>query len=211
MVSLMDIIVLTLLVAFIVKRLYAVFGTNPKKDKMRIIIKTNDPQIKDKVLEAFAEINNNSNISVPENTDITSKIPNFNKNSFLAGAKRVFELVLAAFNSGKLDGIKNLVSSKIFNALNLAVEKRNADNFSSEVDFIGFDSAEIKNVKLLKNSVKIVVNFVSQQVNILKDKDGNVVLGDENFVQKISDTWTFERPLNDVSNSWTLVSTKKSA
>ncbi|MBR1841541.1 MAG: TIM44-like domain-containing protein, partial [Alphaproteobacteria bacterium] len=51
----------------------------------------------------------------------------------------------------------------------------------------------------------------SQQVNILKDKDGNVIIGDENFVQKISDTWTFERPLNDVSNAWTLVSTKKSA
>ena len=211
MVSIMDIIVLTLLVAFIVKRLYSVFGTNTKEDKMRIIIKSNDPQIKEKVMQAFADIQNNGNAIKPENQDITAKIPNFNKNSFLAGAKRVFELVLAAFNSGKLDGIKNLVSTKVFNALNAAVEKRIADNLSSEVDFIGFDSAEIKNVKFLKNSVKIVVDFVSQQVNILKDKDGNVIIGDENFVQKISDTWTFERPLNDVSNAWTLVSTKKSA
>lgn len=211
MVSIMDIIVLTLLVAFIVKRLYSVFGTNTKEDKMRIIIKSNDPQIKEKVMQAFADIQNNGNAIKPENQDITAKIPNFNKNSFLAGAKRVFELVLAAFNSGKLDGIRNLVSTKVFNALNAAVEKRIADNLSSEVDFIGFDSAEIKNVKFLKNSVKIVVDFVSQQVNILKDKDGNVIIGDENFVQKISDTWTFERPLNDVSNAWTLVSTKKSA
>lgn len=211
MVSIMDIIVLTLLVAFIVKRLYSVFGTNTKEDKMRIIIKSNDPQIKEKVMQAFADIQNNGNAIKPENQDITAKIPNFNKNSFLAGAKRVFELVLAAFNSGKLDGVRNLVSTKVFNALNAAVEKRIADNLSSEVDFIGFDSAEIKNVKFLKNSVKIVVDFVSQQVNILKDKDGNVIIGDENFVQKISDTWTFERPLNDISNSWTLVSTKKSA
>lgn len=211
MVSIMDIIVLTLLVAFIVKRLYSVFGTNTKEDKMRIIIKSNDPQIKEKVMQAFADIQNNGNAIKPENQDITAKIPNFNKNSFLAGAKRVFELVLAAFNSGKLDGVRNLVSTKVFNALNAAVEKRIADNLSSEVDFIGFDSAEIKNVKFLKNSVKIVVDFVSQQVNILKDKDGNVIIGDENFVQKISDTWTFERPLNDVSNAWTLVSTKKSA
>lgn len=211
MVSIMDIIVLTLLVAFIVKRLYSVFGTNTKEDKMRIIIKSNDPQIKEKVMQAFADIQNNGNAIKPENQDITTKIPNFNKNSFLAGAKRVFELVLAAFNSGKLDGIRNLVSTKVFNALNAAVEKRIADNLSSEVDFIGFDSAEIKNVKFLKNSVKIVVDFVSQQVNILKDKDGNVIIGDENFVQKISDTWTFERLLNDVSNAWTLVSTKKSA
>lgn len=211
MVSIMDIIVLTLLVAFIVKRLYSVFGANTKEDKMRIIIKSNDPQIKEKVMQAFADIQNNGNAIKPENQDITTKIPNFNKNSFLAGAKRVFELVLAAFNSGKLDGIRNLVSTKVFNALNAAVEKRIADNLSSEVDFIGFDSAEIKNVKFLKNSVKIVVDFVSQQVNILKDKDGNVIIGDENFVQKISDTWTFERLLNDVSNAWTLVSTKKSA
>ena len=211
MVSLMDIIVLTLLVAFIVKRLYAVFGTNPKKDKMRIIIKADDPQIKEKVMQAFTEIKSNRDAAQTKDEDITSKIPNFNKNNFLAGAKRVFELVLSAFSNGKLDGIKNLVSTKVFNALNLAVEKRKAESLSAEVDFIGFDSAEIKNVKLLKNSVKVVVDFVSQQVNILKDKDGNVILGDENFVQKISDTWTFERPLNDISNSWTLVSTKKSA
>ena len=211
MVSFFDLIVLTLLVAFIVKRLYNVFGTNSKDSNLRIIIKANDPQLRQKVMQAFNDLKTEKNIETSQNNDITDTIPNFNKNNFLTGAKRVFELVLAAFNTGNLDTVKNLVSTKVFNALNLAIEKRKAENLSAEVDFIGFENAEIKNVKLLKNSVKIVVNFVSQQVNILKDKDGNVILGDENFVQKISDSWTFERPLHDRNNSWTLVSTKKSA
>ncbi|MCQ2734434.1 MAG: Tim44/TimA family putative adaptor protein [Alphaproteobacteria bacterium] len=210
MVSIMDIIFLTLLVAFIVKRLYSVFGANTKESKLRIIIKPHNPQIKENVIPAFVDIKEAKDLLESNSQDITAKIPNFNKNSFLSGAKRVFELVLSSFNSGNLNNIKNLVSPKIFNALNSAVEKRVADHLSSEVDFIGFDSAEIKSVKFLKNSVKIVVDFVSQQVNILKDKDGNIILGDENFVQKIADTWTFERPLNADAASWKIVSTKKS-
>ena len=61
----------------------------------------------------------------------------------------------------------------------------------------------------MKNSVKIVVEFVSEQVNLLKNADGEIIEGDENFVQKITDVWTFERYLNAKNNNWVLVSTKK--
>jgi predicted lipid-binding transport protein (Tim44 family) len=64
---------------------------------------------------------------------------------------------------------------------------------------------------MLKNSVKIIVDFDSEQINILKNADGEVVEGDENFVQNITDVWTFERSLNAKSKNWLLVSTKKSA
>ena len=82
---------------------------------------------------------------------------------------------------------------------------------SAEIEFIGFDKTEIKNVKFLKNSVKITVEFNSEQINILKDCKGEVLEGDENFVQKITDIWTFERSLNAKNNNWILVSTKKNA
>ena len=63
--------------------------------------------------------------------------------------------------------------------------------------------------KILKTQAKVAVHFVSEQVNLLKSADGEIIQGDENFVQKIDDVWTFERDLNKKSNIWLLSSTKK--
>ena len=56
---------------------------------------------------------------------------------------------------------------------------------------------------------KIVVKFVTEQINLLKNSAGEIVEGDENFVQKITDVWTFEKDINSASKIWLLVSTKK--
>ena len=135
----------------------------------------------------------------------------FNKEMFLQGARRVFELVLNAFSRGDLLPVKDLVSKKVFEAINGVITERKENNITSEVDFICFDKSEVKDVKMLKNSIKVVVEFVSEQVNLLRNAKGEVVEGDENFVQKITDVWTFERMLNAKNNNWVLVSTKKTA
>lgn len=220
--SFVDIIFLMILVAFIITRLYSVFGSNGSEEKVRVIVKPLDKNAEKKLMENISKVikesNKNDNkadivdfdsLSEPEKS--LAKIPNFNKETFLRGACRVFEMVLQAFSSGNITGIKELVNKKIWEALNQVINFRKENNLSSEVDFICFDKSEIKEVKLLKNSAKIVVEFVSEQINILRNEKGEVIEGDENFVQKITDIWTFERTLNAKNNQWVLVSTKKSA
>ena len=219
MVSMFDIIFLTVLVAFIISRLYSVFGSHGREENLRIVIKPIDENT-EKNLEKMAEaqiittedmVQNSETSSLSETDKLLATIPAFNKAGFIKGACRVFEMVLQAFSSGELDKIKSLLSKKVYDAFFAAYNYRRENNLTSEVDFICFDKSEIKDVKLLKNSVRIVVEFVSEQVNILRNGDGVVVEGDENFVQKITDTWTFERSLNAKNKNWTLVSTKKSA
>lgn len=220
--SFVDIIFLMILVAFIITRLYSVFGSNGSEEKVRVIVKPLDKNAEKKLMENISKVikesNKNDNkadivdfdsLSEPEKS--LAKIPNFNKETFLRGACRVFEMVLQAFSSGNITGIKELVNKKIWEALDQVINFRKENNLSSEVDFICFDKSEIKEVKLLKNSAKIVVEFVSEQINILRNEKGEVIEGDENFVQKITDIWTFERTLNAKNNQWVLVSTKKSA
>ena len=83
-------------------------------------------------------------------------------------------MVLKSFSLGDISSIKNLVSKKIFTSLEETIASRKEQNLTSEVDFICFDSCDIKEVKKLKNSVKIIVEFVSEQVNILKDVEGEL-------------------------------------
>lgn len=222
MVSFIDIIFLMIVVAFVVTRLYAAFGTRGDDKNVRVIIKSLDKDSENKLAENIvqiiketqkeektAEIVDFEQLSDQDKT--LAKIEEFDKKSFLQSACRVFEMILQAFSAGNIESIKGLVSKKIWDALNQIIAFRKENNMTAEVDFIGFKKSEIKDVKLLKNSVKIVVEFESEQVNILKNDKGEVIEGDENFVQQITDVWTFERSLNAKNKNWLLVSTKKSA
>lgn len=218
MVSFVDVIFLTILVVFIASRLYGTFGSHGDKKNIRVIIKPLDDKTDVQVMENIAQLINDDKeefISAVKNTkgedNILSKIADFNKEKFLESACRVFEMILQAFSSGNIENIKGLVSKKIWDAFNQVLAFRKENNITSEVDFICFKKREIKDIKLLKNSVKIVVEFESEQINILKDAAGQVLEGDENFVQNITDVWTFERLLNAKNKNWILVSTKKGA
>lgn len=220
--SFVDIIFLMILVAFIITRLYGVFGSNSNEEKIRVVVKPMDKEAEKKLMDNIAKVIKESKQEQEKESETVNfenlseldknlmQIPDFNKDNFMRGACRVFEMVLHAFNSGNITGIKNLLGKKIWDALNQTINFRKENNITSEVDFICFDKSEIKDVKLLKNSAKIAVEFVSEQINILKNSDGEVIEGDENFVQKITDIWTFERALNAKNNQWILVSTKKS-
>lgn len=221
--SFVDIIFLMILVAFIITRLYGVFGSNSNEEKIRVVVKPMDKEAEKKLMDNIAKVIKESKQEQEKESETVNfenlseldknlmQIPDFNKDNFMRGACRVFEVVLHAFNSGNITGIKNLLNKKIWDAFNQTINFRKENNITSEVDFICFNKSEIKDVKLLKNSAKIAVEFVSEQINILKNSDGEVIEGDENFVQKITDIWTFERALNAKNNQWILVSTKKSA
>ena len=216
MTSFIDIIFLMIVVAVIFTRLYRALGTKSDNKNIQIVLKPVNKETEKQLIE---NVNNLINPIKSQKIDIESltgidrdlaNIPNFDKNNFIRGAQKVFELVLKSFSLGDISSIKNLVSKKIFASLEETIASRKEQNLTSEVDFICFDSCDIKEVKKLKNSVKIIVEFVSEQVNILKDVEGTVIEGDENFIQKITDIWTFERLLDAKNNNWMLVSTKKS-
>ena len=214
--SAFEFIILLFIACALFFRLYKVFGTDGNERKVKIILKPVDKSTEKQILENISQLmeNKNKRIEVCNAQTDEKQAPKedeFNKEVFLSGARKVFELVVSAFNQGDLTPVRELMSKKVYDAFNQVITNRRSDEITSEVDFICFDKSEIKDIKKLKNTVKVVVEFVSEQVNLLKNKQGEVIEGDENFVQKITDMWTFERPLNAKNNLWTLVSTKKHA
>lgn len=203
-----DLIFLFVLVAFLAVRLYGVFGKGEDGKNVRVILKSVNKNDGDAVNNVVQIVK--AQETVDKNAALKDEAE-FNKEMFLQGARKVFELILQAFSKGELSQIRELVNKKVYEAFDSALAERKEKNMTSEVDFICFDKSEIKDVKFLKNSIKVVVEFVSEQVNLLRNAQGEVVQGDENFVQKITDVWTFERMVNAKNNNWVLVSTKKTA
>ena len=218
-----DIIVLLVVVVIIYQRLKGLLGTRPEGTESRKISdedadKIFDIIMKDAQKEIEAEKKQNSTgqkapeeaVNLTEEEKIFRRIPGFDKETFLNGAKRAFEIILEAFNKGDTETLEMLVSKDLLKKFQAVIEQRRSEGITSETDFIGFDETEIQKAQITKNDIAaITVKFVSQQVNMLKNAEGRVIEGDEQYIQNITDVWTFEKALASTNPNWLLVSTKK--
>lgn len=208
----LDIIFLLVLVIFIFSKLKSVLGTGAEETKVIMINKEQFEKIYKEVkktveseLEESPEMENLS----PLDRDL-AKIPNFNKKGFIAGAQKAFELILSAFSKGDSKTLSGLVNKELLKKFESVIKERQEQGITAETDLIGFVETEVESVHFTADEhVNLVVKFVSEQVNLLKNAEGEVIEGDENYVQKISDVWTFEKSLNPKVSNWQLCSTKK--
>ncbi len=208
----LDIIFLLVLVVVIFSKLKSVLGTGGEDAKVIMVPKEQFEKV-------YQELKKTTHSNVSESVDVSelppldrdlARIPNFNKNIFIKGAQKAFEMILIAFSKGDLATLAKLVSKELFVKFENVIKDRKEQGITAETDLIGFVETEVESVKFVdEDKVNLVVKFVSEQVNLLKNAQGEVIEGDENYVQKISDIWTFEKPLNPRVNNWMLCSTKK--
>lgn len=215
----LDILILLLVIAVVFQKLWSILGTRPTETRpiskesaekiFDILMKENLKHSQKNTVNG-GELNAESSSELTETEKVLRQIPRFNQESFLNGAKRAFEIIITSFASGDTTTLKTLVGKNLVKKFDEIIKQRKADGITAETDFVGFNSAEIINAKIDdKSNAQIAVRFVSEQANVLKDAAGNVIEGDENFIQSITDIWTFEKSINATSPNWILVSTKK--
>lgn len=131
----------------------------------------------------------------------------FNDEEFLGGASACFETVINAFAAGDAEALRPLLSNDVYGDFAGAIEERGKAGQTLETTLIGINETEIAGADLQGRTAFITIKFVSEQVNVLRDKDGEAVEGDPNHVTKITDLWTFARNTNSRDPNWTLVAT----
>lgn len=218
----LDIIVLIVVVALIFQRLWRALGTRPETEAKKVKLSREGAEKLYNLLksEAEKELKIDSD-KIEELIPLDSKplneidtvlvtIPNFKKDSFISGAKKAFQVITEAFNKGDVETLKMLVNTSIFNKMQKIIAQRKDEQITAETDFICFEKVEIIKAAIDdKNKALIAVEFVSEQVNLLRNKDNEIIEGDENYIQTITDVWTFEKSLDAKTLNWVLVSTKK--
>ena len=131
----------------------------------------------------------------------------FNDTEFLGGASACFEMVINAFAAGDAKALRPLLSNDVYDDFAGAIEERGKAGQTLETTLVGINEAEIAGADLQGRTAFITIKFVSEQVNVLRDKAGETVEGDPNHVTKITDLWTFARNTNSRDPNWTLVAT----
>tara|TARA_B100001758_G_scaffold162761_1_gene140350 strand:+ start:201 stop:788 length:588 start_codon:yes stop_codon:yes gene_type:complete len=127
---------------------------------------------------------------------------------FIKGAKIAYENIVTSFSSGNLKSVKELLDKKVYNQFDEAIKSRNANGQISETTFIGINSAEIKNHENKKGFLEVTVNFVSEIISCVKDKNNNILTGDPKKIKKVFDTWKFSKQINSTNPNWLLIDTE---
>ena len=127
---------------------------------------------------------------------------------FLKGAKIAYETIITDFASGNLKNIKSLLDKKIYDQFNDAIKERKEKGHITETTFIGINSALIKEHQKKNTILEVTVEFVSEIISCLKDKDKKILSGNPDIVKKVYDTWKFSKDTKSTNPNWLLIDTQ---
>lgn len=144
----------------------------------------------------------------PEIASIHAVYPSFNPDEFLEGATMAFDMILTSFSEGDVKALRALLTPDVFKTFSNAIDARNSAGETLESQLITIRSAEIDDTRVDDSTVFVTVRFVSEQVSCLRDKDGNVIDGDEAHVLTLTDLWTFSRTTRSRDPNWFLAETR---
>ena len=130
------------------------------------------------------------------------------KKEFLSGAKIAYETIITNFSKGNLKDIKSLLGKKIYDQFNDAILDRKEKGHVTETTFIGINSASIKEHEKKENILEVTVEFISEIISCLKDKEKKILSGDPKKIKKVYDTWKFSRDLTSKNPNWLLIDTQ---
>lgn len=132
----------------------------------------------------------------------------FKTESFLQGAQAAFEIIIKAFAIGDKQILRPLLSDPVFIDFSSAINARTQIGESTEIQLMETPAVEIVAAKVEGQMAFITLCFVSEQINVVRDRDGKTIEGNPNRVNKVVDVWTFVRDLRSSDPNWTLVATR---
>ena len=188
-----DIILLAMIAGFIFLRLRGILGKRTGFEGKTA------PQFE----EVLKNIQSKNNTKQPETFDENAQ------KDFLKGAKIAYETIITDFSDSdnKLVASKSLLSKKIYDQFNEALQERKKRGHFAEITFIGINSANIKEHKKVNSLIQVTVKFVGEVITCIRDKDKKIISGDPEKIKKIYDTWIFSRDIKSNNPNWQLVET----
>ena len=187
-----DIILLAMIAGFIFLRLRGILG---KKTGF-------DGKMPTKFEKEFQKINTNLK-------PISEKFNEDDKKDFLKGAQIAYETIITDFSDSdnKLIASKPLLGKKVYDQFKEALLDRESKGDFAEITFIGIKSAVIKTHKKMEDNLEVTVDFVSEIITCIKDKDKKIISGDEEKIKTVYDTWVFSKNIKSSNPNWLLIDT----
>ena len=151
-------------------------------------------------MEVLKDIENNEAIK-------TGNVDDETKKQFLKGADVAYEQIITSFATGDKKSLKSLLGKELFNNFSGIIDERQKQQLKYETTFIGVKSSKILEFKKIENIYKVTVNFVSEIITCVKDKNNQVIEGNPDIIKTANDVWKFSKNMWSQDPTWYLVET----
>ena len=187
-----DIILLAMIAGFIFLRLRGILGKKTGFEGKIL------PEVENKFQK--------TNINLKT---VSEKFSEEDQKDFLKGAQIAYETIITDFSDSdnKLIASKPLLGKKVYDQFKEALLDREKKGNFAEITFIGIKSAEIKMQKKIEDSLEVTVDFVSEIITCIKDKDKKIISGDSEKIKTVYDTWVFSKDIKSPNPNWLLIDT----
>ena len=189
-----DIILLAMFAGFIILRLRNILGRktgHQGKPTSRYFPKG---------MQALKDIENNEAIK-------TGNVDEEVKKQFLKGAGIAYEQIITSFAKGDKKSLKNLLGKNLLNEFLEVIDERKKKELKYETTFIGLKSSKILEFKKIENIYKVTVDFVSEIITCVKDKNNQIIEGNPDTIKTVNDVWKFSKNMWSQDPTWYLVET----
>ena len=189
-----DIILLAMFAGFIILRLRNILGrkTGHQGKPMNRYFP--------KGMEVLKDIENNEAIK-------SGNLDGEAKKQFLKGAEAAYEQIITSFAKGDRKNLKTLLERKMFDRFSEVLADREKKQLKYETTFIGLKSSKVLEFKKIENIYKVTVNFVSEIITCVKDKNNQIVEGNPDTIKTVNDVWKFSKNMWSQDPTWYLVET----
>ena len=192
--SFIDIILLAMFAGFIILRLRNILGRKTGHQERPT------SGYFPKGMEVLKDIENNEAIR----TDNVNKEA---KKQFLKGADIAYEQIITSFAKGDKKSLKRLLGKELFADFSEVIDERKKKQLKYETTFIGLKSSKILEFKKIENIYKVTVDFVSEIITCVKDKNNQIIQGNQDTIKTVNDVWKFSKNMWSQDPTWHLVET----
>lgn len=140
--------------------------------------------------------------------DIQAVDGDFDADDFIQGASAAFEMIIEAFATADISTLRSLLSDDVYDDFTSAIKAREDSGEILENSLVGLKKAEILEAGLDGRVATLTVKFISDQISVTRDAEGDVISGDQEHIVQMVDIWTFSRTLRSRDPNWTLVETR---
>jgi predicted lipid-binding transport protein (Tim44 family) len=133
--------------------------------------------------------------------------PAFEPLPFAGGARSAFSTIVESFARGDTAGLRPLLDPPTFASFEAEIRARAGRREKRETTLIGFEASDIAAAELQGDDALVTVRFISEQIQVTRDAEGQIVDGNPNEVVKAVDLWTFRRNTKASDPNWVLTKT----
>ena len=137
--------------------------------------------------------------------------PEFDEDRFLDGARAAFEAILEAFSAGKKDELRFLIAGDVYDRFAADIDRRAERGETLETTLVAFRSADILAAHAQERLMRITVKFVTEQIGVRRNAEGESIDGGDRRIARVQDVWTFGRNPQSGDPNWVLLDTRTEA